>query len=87
MTPAFLVALLATLASVAALWPQVRRAIRARDLSGFAPSSSTTTIAAFGLWTTYGALIGSAAIVATTTIFLFASTLAVSVRLLFTPCR
>lgn len=87
MSPAALVALLAIVVSLAALWPAVWRVLRTRDLTRFAPMSSTTTLAAFALWTTHGALVDSSALVATHTICLVASTLVVSARLLVTPSR
>jgi len=50
---------LAALASITSFIPQILKIIRERDASALSLHMYALTVAAFSLWTAYGALIGS----------------------------
>lgn len=79
MTPALACAIVAFVASLAAVWPRVRGALRGRA----EPLFSGSAFVGFALWTIHGALISSPALVAVGTIGLIATSLALSARALF----
>ena len=80
MTPALACALVAVVATLAAVWPRVRD--RAE------PLSTGTTFIACALWTIVGGLASSSALVAVGAIGLIVTTLALSARaLLGAPLR
>ena len=64
------VGILAAAASVASFAPQAWKTIAMRDVTGLSAPMYALTIAAFGLWTGYGALIQDWAIVIPNTICL-----------------
>lgn len=79
---ATLVGGLATATSVASFTPQAWKIIRTRDTESISAGMYVLTVTGFGLWLTYGALLGQWPLIATNAICLGLSAFILTMKLL-----
>jgi hypothetical protein len=82
MTPTLVFAIVVSLASIAAVWPQIRGALRGGTTRADSPASGTSFVA-FALSTTYGGWVDRPALLAAGAVGLVMVTLVLSVRAMF----
>lgn len=82
MSPATLVGVAATLASMVSFTPQALKIIRTRDTSGISAAMYAVTVLGFALWAVYGVLIGKWPLIVTNTVCLLLAGFILAMKLL-----
>jgi len=77
----------AAVASTSSFVPQAYKIIRTRDTSAISSGMYLVTVAAFALWTAYGALLGEWPLIASNGISLILSAFILTMKLLPPPAK